>query len=886
MADTGAEWPTPLALVGERLRLVPEQSAQERYDAALFLVECAIKFVTCTALSVLRSHGPETAQGFAYELVRAESIGTWVGVLGRSAQKLHRLSVQPARQFANVLTHKEAPERDSADGQLGALVSNLRKVVEALDEPDYIGSDRRRHSLLDIMGDIVFVRNRTRGHGAKTWRFYEVAAEPMATAARLIVQRLPTSFQWAVVTASKTPGDGWLDVLILNGLQPEDRDRLEAQITAERGTAVVLSGNFVVPLEPLADVVPDTLETFFANGAWREDAAACQFIDYRSGKTQHLHRPLYAGRLAQLPPSETAPEPELTFEAACAHNLPAVPEGYVRRPGLESRLHRLLGDKVHRVITLRGPGGSGKTSLALKALHDLVSGGGEFDVVIWFSARDVDLLVGGPAPRRRDLADLDGIVRTFVALAANEELDHKRAAEFFATTVDGNRPGAAHYLLVVDNFETFDSPAAVHQFLDETVVLPSKVLITSRHQTFQGDFPLEVRGMEEEEAQSLVSLEARRHYCEPRLTTDVRRQIIDATGASPYAMKLAVANFAAGESARNIVQSIGRRDDVLSALFDRSFEMLSDDGRFLYLLLGAMDRPALEVALRAALLLVDKDPDEALEELTRYSLGGPGIDAYENQTVDLVQMASLHAKRMLIGHEDELLIQKRARDFRRWSQVRPGHSPVGAFFQNLFDEASDLPGAGHEAWEEIISIAEKAAQSYPDLWAALARALDSAQAKPERVRVAFKRAVEAAPLDAERWVSWAAFERRQGEQLQFLNKSIRAIEIDSSNPRHCSDIAAALADYLSAHKDEIPPERRDMLLGSVRFALEGHRRAGRLDSTDLSRLGWLYLLEYSPSVSPDIEVVRAAQECARDGLKLEAQNIHCKRLLERTSRIP
>lgn len=882
--DTKSELPTPLALVDERLRLVPAQSPQERFEASLFLVEASIKFVACSGLTLLRPHAPDTAQGFALSFVRAESIGTWVSTLASLAQKLHRSQMGQARAFARDLTKKTTPGEGDPSGEIGRLVESLEQVVATLGEDDYAGTQRRRHNLIDIMGDIVFIRNRTRGHGAKTWSFYKAAAEPMATAARILAALIPGTCRWALVTAPKTPEDKWLEVLFLVGPQPLERARLETTIALERGATVAVLGSEVMPLEPIAEVNPDTFETLFANGVWRDAAALCQFIDYRPGRTEHLHRPGYAGRLDQLPPSETAPEPELTFGSHCGYNLPHEPEGYVLRKKLEAKLRKLLSDPVHRVISLRGPGGSGKTSLALHTVHELAAESGQFDAIIWFSARDVDLLEGGPAPRRRDVTDLDGLVTTFATLLGGDDSRGDRALDFFRVSVDGSRQGAVSYLLIVDNFETFDSPDVVHQFLDNNVVLPSKVLITSRHQTFQGDFPVDVEGMEEAEAQALLTQEARRHYCEPKLTPEVRRQIIKATGASPYAMKLAIANFAAGGAARNFLEAISAREDVLAALFDRSYECLSDDGKFLYLLLGAIDRPVLAIPLRAALLLAGKNFQDALDELIRYSLGIRETDSSGSDTVGLVQIASLHARRILIGDDDQPIIEAKARSFHRWSQVRLGRSPLGAFFQNLFDEALDLFRTEPEAWDEILSMAEQCAEAHPDLWIAVAHALDSGNADPQRVRASFRRAAEAAPLDAERWLSWAAFERRQGDMQQHVYKSIRALEIDSSKPKQCSEVAAALADYISTNKEEVPPERRDMLIGRVRMALEGHQEAHRLDSTDLSRLGWLYLLEYSPSVNPDANLIRLAKDCAKEGLQLEPQNAYCRSLLARTER--
>ncbi len=99
---------------------------------------------------------------------------------------------------------------------------------------------------------------------------------------------------------------------------------------------------------------------------------------------------------------------------------------------------------------------------------------------------------------------------------------------------------------------------------------------------------------------------------------------------------------------------------------------------------------------------------------------------------------------------------------------------------------------------------------------------------------------------------------------------------------YCSQVAFGLSEYISKHKQDIPVTRRSFLVGSVRATLEAHDREGRLDATALSRLGWLYLIEYSPSSNPDARLVEKARNCAQRGLSEDPQNRHCKSLLART----
>ena len=75
-------------------------------------------------------------------------------------------------------------------------------------------------------------------------------------------------------------------------------------------------------------------------------------------------------------------------------NLPPPPETYIKRVELEDKLIALLANDRHPIVTLVGRGGIGKTSVALRVLHEM-SASNRFGAMLWFSARDIDLTQAG-----------------------------------------------------------------------------------------------------------------------------------------------------------------------------------------------------------------------------------------------------------------------------------------------------------------------------------------------------------------------------------------------------------------------------------------------------------------------------------------------------------
>ena len=883
-ANRFADLPTPLCQVESRLGRSEEiASALEVFDNALLVGEVVVKWSTTTALSLVRAQDPMKADRLARDLVQADSLGGWIPILRQALSSLQRAHYQGSRTWAVTFTRKV--HESGATGDMIDAVDGLRQVIRLLDEADYTGLDRGRHSILDLMGDLVFVRNRTRGHGAQAAPFFEEAAPALASATRALIKILPEEAVWWLERPSGRQQAGLFEATPLVGREPLAGIVMDAGESGPRQVKV-RTDELVCDLERVVNIECNAEVSFaFANGRWNDAEAICQFIDYETGRTS-FHQPGYTAPGVDLLPSETSARETLVWLNHVAHNMPPRPGDYVNRPVLEKRLHSLLTDRQHRVVTLRGGGGMGKTALALNAIWDSIDSDEpfEYDFILWFSARDIDLLDTGPTERRRDVGDVDDVAESFAQLMGQSELSGANALAYLIDQVSG-APDAPSYLIVLDNLETFENPARVQRVLDESVVLPSKVLLTSRHEEFRGDYPVEVAGMEGPEADRLMVEEARRHHAEPRVGKEVRDRIANVTGARAYAMKLAVAQIGTGRSPAEVTQSIPARSDLLSALFDRSFEQLSEDGRFLYLMLGAVGRSVPELAIKAVAAVHNRNYETGASELVALSLvSRDEVDAAYRH-LRLTDMAYRHARSKLVGDPDEILIRALSSEFREWITPRGALTDVEGFASSVIDTATSAPESTGLQASELLQITEELAEDYPSLWSRVAAALDAAGTDyRERARSAYRRAAEEAEVnDPTPWRQWADFERRSGDDLQALVKSIRAVETDDTSADYCSRAASDLADYLSRHKDEVPVARRAFFVNSVRVALEGHDRAQRLDATALSRLGWLYLIEYSSVSNPDRTLVEKAHECAKRGLEREPHNRHCASLLKRTS---
>jgi len=130
------------------------------------------------------------------------------------------------------------------------------------------------------------------------------------------------------------------------------------------------------------------------------------------------------GLLAEFPPLRSLDNPEL------ANNLPSSLSTFIGRQAELAEIGSLMGSS--RLVTLTGPGGSGKTRLALHVAADLLDGSGDG---VWFV----------------DLAPLVDPEQVAGAVAAAVGIREQAARSYVEALVDGLRN--ENVLVVLDNCE-------------------------------------------------------------------------------------------------------------------------------------------------------------------------------------------------------------------------------------------------------------------------------------------------------------------------------------------------------------------------------------------------------------------------------------------------
>lgn len=857
--------PTHLALVARRVNVIGPDGSGDTFLATSYLAEAAIKTVAVSLMAALKEHAREDAYRLGYRLARADSLGQWDTAIRECTNRPLVESLPP--EFYGLISwatrRRTKPEDkwfEDAKNATGAILDELGSGQNERPQP---------RSCRDLITALVQIRNRTKAHGAVGPDFFSSANQPYIVAVAALLSHCPI-FAWNWVQLLTLPNNRARTI----SLQGESARHIDG---ANTPSAVSPPGICFYPEQsPRAYACGDFLianressSFMLPNGSYSKQGFA-EFIDYATGNTESGDLSAYLTPPAPLPASETEGMVALDVQSNVFGNLPPAPKGYIERKSLQNELEAKLLDRNHPIITLHGRGGIGKTSLALFAAHRIASSSNpHYENIVWFSARDIDLRPSGPSPVRQAVTGLEAVSKTYGTLFGVDT-----TIEAFADVLHSSPKGERGTLFIFDNFETMDYARELHRFLDTHTHLPNKVLITSRERAFKADYPIEVRGMELKEAQQMLRAVARELSSERLVTDDIIHKIYDYTDGHAYVMRVAVGEIAKEGRYVPLKQLMSRRLDIVNAVFERSFNKLSDPGRWVFLIVSNWRSPISELALIVVTGQRGLAAEAGVEECTRLSLITRDYMADGQPCYSAPQLARVFGRKKLEGDPDRLVIQEDLEALRRFGTLSPNRVEqekqedlAKRFAQWCVEQASS---ADAEQVHRLDDMMESVANLWPLGWSYLAKFRARSMAEQAATEYALRRAVEEMPFDKSAWLERAEYAREVGDVATYIASLVSAVDADPTDVNQIRHVAFELSRYISDRKVEIPKTRRGVYLASVRSHME--RISGELDATGLSRLAWLFLLEGKEE---------RAWHYANLGHTKEATNEHCLKILNR-----
>jgi len=864
--------PTHMALVVRRLNRVGPCDSANTFLYTSYVAESFIKTIVLALRTGLKQHAPEHAYRIAYNLVRADGLGAW-------EEALRQMTSMPLAGFfppdCGSLVTWASQRRGGPEHEWAAQAyRNTQKILELLGTAVQSPSVSRitvNHTITAL----VQIRNKTKAHGAVGEDFYYSANAPYIEAIRALIGNCP-ALAWRWLRFARR-ANGTTAAAELRGVEP--RYLRDADISAYRvdGDGIHFVTSPSVRPYACADMLRCDRECnsfFLPNGGERQSEA--EFIDYATGKLGKFPVSEFSIAPAKPPESETHGARTLDIQSNTIGNLPPEPQDYVRRPTIESELFERLIDRNHAILTLHGPGGVGKTYLALRVAHELARrSDSPFEYTVWFSARDVDLTLTGPKNVAPAVTTLEDVCRAYGSLFSADP-----STEAFAAVLQNARAytrSSKGILFVFDNFETLGDVAGLHRFLDTHTHLPNKVLITSRERAFKADYPIEVRGMEYTEAEEMLSKIADTLNIRPLLNQDMVRSVYDFTAGHAYIMRVICGEIAKEGRPIPVKSLMASRGDIVQAVFERSFNKLTDAGRWVFLLVSNYRSAIAELALLAVAGRRSLAVEDGINECVRLSLISRDHLCDGQPCYSAPPLARVFGTKKLKGDPDQLLVKEDLEAIRAFGVVGTDHigehtqeELVRRFTRWCLTEARVEDELSRE---RVGSLLEATAELWPPAWLSVAHFWERSGGRQEQVEYALRRAVEEMPNNMQAWIRRAKYAELVGDEATRIASLVNAVEASPEDVELVRDVAFELCKYVNDHLNEIPKTRRGVYLASVR----SHMMAltDRLDATGLSRLAWLFLLEDAEDAKEN------AWRYANEGCSRDPTNSHCIKILER-----
>ncbi|MYH65441.1 MAG: hypothetical protein F4136_07280 [Chloroflexi bacterium] len=615
----------PFDRMWDHIETQKDHSDSAYFYALMYMGEMLTKFTVAAMVSAVNEGRERHQYQLKHPLVRANGVGTWSQILDKV------LTGVPAHHLIDDIKGEgrevyQLTVRTRAGEWQYNSVSSLFKCLHILD-PDSEPPPRK------IQGKSWFskfaaLRNRTRGHGAIAARKSSQLCPLLDCSIRMFIDNF-ILFQrpWAYMAQTQkrkyhvarwTEEAQVLDVL---------KRREGTAYSFSEGVHILFGEQISKETLRTVDLISsdiDATDFFLPNGGWNGNQY--EEISYISDRTVTRDATNYQMPVTELPPSETQGLSSLRELGETILNIPPKQQGYIPRHAPESSLYsEIADDNHHRIISLFGRGGIGKTWLTLEVL-DKIAKEGDFTAILWFSSRDIDLQPDGARQVKPQILTEKDIAREFTQhigpyLLSAESLNEADPVELLRKNMYQSDLGKI--LFVFDNFETVNSPIDLFNWIDHYLRPPNKALITTRFREFRGDYPVELAGMSFEECSQLIDATARRLKITQLVSSDDKEELFDASDGHPYIVKILLGEIRKYGKVGKAERFLASQDNLLDTLFERTYTRLPMVAQRVFLTLCSWKSLVAETAIKAVLLRPGNeitDVIEAIDDLHNSSL--------------------------------------------------------------------------------------------------------------------------------------------------------------------------------------------------------------------------------------------------------------------------
>jgi tetratricopeptide (TPR) repeat protein len=328
-----------------------------------------------------------------------------------------------------------------------------------------------------------------------------------------------------------------------------------------------------------------------------------------------------------------------TPRTSIPHNLPSLQPFFGREEELKTIADALLQESRTWGALINGPGGIGKTSLAVRAAYDTSSH--TFEKIVFISLKSRVLDNDGER-------DLSGFLISGLAELLNElarELDHDEIAK----APEDQRPRLIHdalrgtrTLLVLDNLESLVKRERdiIFTFVDK-LPMGCKAILTARGRIGSGGKEIILQELSEEAALATLAKLAENNSVLQRTSEAERLLLYRETGGNPLLLRWTAGQIGRGncvtiEDAIEYLRSCPIGNDPLEFIFGDLVENFSEAETRILCALTFFSLPARVEHIIELTNFTETETDQVLRSLTNRSLVVPSDELTTFTLVPLV----------------------------------------------------------------------------------------------------------------------------------------------------------------------------------------------------------------------------------------------------------
>lgn len=499
--------------------------------------------------------------------------------------------------------------------------------------------------------------------------------------------------------------------------------------------------------------------------------------------------------------------------------------GYVGRAKDKQIIIDMIKKDLHKVITISGAGGVGKTAFVLNVVNEIIRKQIiKYDFVVWVSAKENKLTYLGIENIEPSLKNYDELLNTILSVSSfDSEIENLNESEK-ENFVNDIFEICHKTLVIIDNLETINDERIINFILDGHPNV--RFIVTSRKGLGQVERRYELKQLDEADAITLfkVICKSKQETKLLSINDDIIKNYVDKVYRYPLAIKWTIAQVNHGKDINDVISRINQQTtDISKFCFEQIFSDLSEEEKYILYVLGMYDKPIQKGTIKyisdfneetcidsisnlviLSLIVPEDKIDEMSKEINKYYSLMPLTKGFVLSELDKNDAIKCSIQSKLLSKDNILEEADRAQKVYKYSLSNFGASTEEEKIASVLCQTAFQQYQAND-YEEAVESYKKASRIAPQL-AAVYRNWAIMESNEGHIVAAdelMEKASKINPNDVQIWLVWGNIKRKNDKILDADKYYKKAYALSSNDVVVLNSLAQAesrLGNYEFADK--------------------------------------------------------------------------------------